>query len=146
MTTPWKVNKCLAGRPLPRLWTLLWGPLYMPIQSGMVFLMILFELGSKNGTWRSDRFSLPVAWRVKNFEVANETWDLWIRGTLANDMGNLRIIAVSLLPFQKCLCNRVVSFFSWTTEECNIACGKKEAVGAKKHRDFAALVRPDSWS
>jgi len=27
-----------------KLWTLLWGPLYMPIQSGMVFLMILFEL------------------------------------------------------------------------------------------------------
>ena len=62
--------------------------------------------GSKNGTWRSDRFSLPVAWRVKNFKVANETWDLWISGTLDSDMGNLRIIAVSLLPFQKCLRNR----------------------------------------
>ena len=97
--------------------------------------------GSKNGTSRSDRFSLPVAWRVKNFEVANETWDMWISGTLANDMGNLRIIAVSLLPFQKCLCNRVVSFFSWTDEKCNIVYGKKKQL-VLKHRDFAALVGP----
>lgn len=27
-----------------KLWTFLWGPLYMPMQSGMAFLMILFEL------------------------------------------------------------------------------------------------------
>ncbi|CAJ1424711.1 unnamed protein product [Effrenium voratum] len=27
-----------------KLWTLLWGPFFMPLQSGMAFLMILFEL------------------------------------------------------------------------------------------------------
>eukprot|EP00913_Durusdinium_trenchii_P026182 g24563.t1 len=40
---PMLTRMVIVGYPA-MLWTLFWGPFYMPIQSGMAFLMILLEL------------------------------------------------------------------------------------------------------